>query len=108
MSNTAIATHDYADVEQHDVVRANSLRSLVAALKAFTEEDTREQFTELFARATRVLEVDDLSLARALRVSRPTISRWAAGKSAPHPLGRKPVFELLIRQAQSRLRRLTG
>ena len=73
-----------------DVVRATSLRSLIDAMKAFSEDDSREQFTVLFARAARVLEVDDVSLARALRVSRPTISRWAAGKSAPHRLGRKP------------------
>ncbi|MBI2450558.1 MAG: hypothetical protein HYV47_03425 [Candidatus Nealsonbacteria bacterium] len=34
-------------------------------------------------------------LARELRVSVPTIKRWAKGESAPHPFGCKPVIEYL-------------
>jgi transcriptional regulator with XRE-family HTH domain len=84
--------------------RIQDLESLIAGLQNFSFEAERSEFSRLFDRAQRVLEIDDLELARMLRVSRPTIGRWARGESAPHPLGRKPVFVMLAKVAQAKLR----
>lgn len=37
----------------------------------------------------------DVELATMLRVSWPTIQRWRAGESAPHPVGREPILRAL-------------
>jgi hypothetical protein len=79
--------------------RIQDLESLIAGLQNFSFEAERSEFSRLFDRAQR-----DLELARMLRVSRPTIGRWAWGESAPHPLGRKPVFVMLAKVAQAKLR----
>ena len=88
--------------EQHELARVASLTSLIAALKAGGER-SREEFGALFARAQRVLELDDVEVARALHLSRPTVGRWARGESAPHALGRKPALAWLARQATHKL-----
>lgn len=63
-----------------------------------------ERFSSLFALAQRVLELDDEDLALLLRVSRPTINRWANGQSAPHPLGRPAALAVLVKECSKRLR----
>jgi DNA-binding transcriptional regulator YiaG len=78
---------------------------MLKQLKEATSDSPRAQFAELFAKAQRVLELDDAELARAFKISRPTVGRWARGESAPHPLGRKPVFDVLGRYAMAKLRR---
>lgn len=39
----------------------------------------------------QLLMLDDLEMAKLLKVSRPTISRWVRGISTPHPLMRKAI-----------------
>ncbi|MDP2345304.1 MAG: hypothetical protein Q8O67_30450 [Deltaproteobacteria bacterium] len=88
--------------ETQELARVASLTSLIAALKA-PGERTREQFSALFAKAQRVFELDDIEVARALHISRPTVGRWARGESAPHTLGRKPALLWLARQGAHKL-----
>jgi hypothetical protein len=85
-------------------LRVTSLESLVAALRGFPFEADRSEFSRLFDHAQLVLEIDDLELARILRVSRPTIGRWTRGESAPHPIGRGSVFATLAKLAEVKLR----
>ena len=84
--------------------RSESLGQLIVTLRRFSADASREDFSRLFQEATTLLELDDLELARMFKVSRPTIGRWARGESAPHPLGRMPVFRGLMQVAQAKLR----
>lgn len=85
-------------------LRVTSLENLVTTLRSFPFEADRSEFSRLFDYAQLVLEIDDLELARILRVSRPTIGRWTRGESAPHPIGRRSVLTTLAKLAEVRLR----
>ncbi|ORU97159.1 hypothetical protein AWB94_30970 [Mycolicibacterium canariasense] len=86
-----------------------SLEELKAILVDAENRDVkREEFSELFALSIRVLELDQESAAKLFKTSRPTISRWAAGLSAPHILGRPAVFRALRKVANDRLRQHTA
>ncbi len=50
-----------------------------------------------------MLELEDGELADILKVSRPTVSRWARGEAAPHRLGRMPALQVLIDLVRARL-----
>lgn len=84
--------------------RKESLELLMAKLQRFAPASDRNEFSRLFKDATVLLELEDAELAGMFKVSRPTIGRWARAESAPHPLGREPVFKSLMRVAQSKLR----
>ena len=85
--------------------RVESLRELHDALRDAEREDlSREEFGGLFSLAMKVLELDQELAARMLKASRPTISRWIAGVSAPHPLARPTVFREFRKVAAERLR----
>ncbi len=82
---------------------ADDLGKLITQLSDFPENSTRAQFSSLFVRAQRALELDDYELAHLFRVSLPTIGRWARGETAPHPIGRQAVFQSLRDIAQARI-----
>jgi hypothetical protein len=88
--------------------RIESLDALVKRLDGFREEDERAEFTRLFNDAALILELSDVDLARLFKISRPTAGRWGRGESAPHPLGRKAVFDVLEREAKKKLRTFGG
>lgn len=93
---------------RHERCRVLTLQRLVQALQSFPAEAERQEFSRLFFHAQSVLEIDDTELASALRVSIPTIGRWASGQSAPHPFGRGPVLLFLADLAESKLKRHPG
>jgi hypothetical protein len=93
-----------AVLSEHERYRTATLVELIKRLKNFPQDASREDFARLFARAQSVLELDDLALAKMLRVSRPTVGRWARGETAPHPIGRTPVFHSLSDVARSKLK----
>lgn len=89
--------------------RVASLEELKAVLTDAADRDVkRDEFRDLFALSIRVLELDHDSAAKLFKTSRPTISRWAAGQSAPHHLGRPAVFRMLRKVANDRLRQHTA
>lgn len=88
---------------EHARVRGEALDRLLQELRTFPEDGDRAAFSTLFKEAQLILEQDDLELARLFKVSRPTIGRWARGESAPHPIGRKPVFAALAKIARAKL-----
>jgi DNA-binding transcriptional regulator YiaG len=61
----------------------------------------------VYADAVRkVMEVLDLTpsdICCALHVSRPTVSRWARGVTAPHELAREPLRRFALRTIEQRL-----
>lgn len=93
---------------EHERTRSGTLAALIDILGRFPEDSTQKDFSGLFAFTQVVLELDDVELARMFRVSRPTIGRWARGDSAPHPLGRKAVFDSLRDVARAKLRHHKG
>ncbi len=107
MSN-ALRKISYLDenlLSEHERTRVHALEELATSLKGFASTEDRAAFSRLFSDAQAILELDDSELAGMLRVSRPTISRWARGESAPHSLGREPALRLLADLVDSRLKR---
>ncbi|MBU8825816.1 hypothetical protein [Mycolicibacterium goodii] len=85
--------------------RVDSLEKLKTYLTEAEQRDVkRDEFSDLFALSLRVLELDHEAAARLFKTSRPTVSRWAAGQSAPHMLGRSAVFRALRKVASDRIR----
>lgn len=113
--NQAISISQPAPVDNghqgaaQSVVQATDVGELMALkgrLQNALESADKDLFCSVFADAQRRLRMDDNELAKILQVSRPTVGRWASGVTAPHPIGRKPVLEFLIKRVESSIRLL--
>jgi hypothetical protein len=83
-------------VLQRRPTRLEQFEALRKELAGFPEvSDDNRLFQDLFSRTQYLLEMQDLELAKFFRVSRPTIGRWAAGHSAPHPVMRQVIIRQL-------------
>ena len=98
------ATAHIPDIAAPGRSRLSELAALIERFEAFHEESPRPEFTTLFGEAAMALELTDAQLARKFRISRPTVGRWIRGESAPHSLGRKSVFNVLMRDAKEKVR----
>jgi hypothetical protein len=107
MARPAALAYDNAIVDSARD-RLDALKALVDRLDRFRPDDVRLEFTRLFNEAALVLELSDVSLADLFKISRPTAGRWMRGDSAPHPLGRSAVFDVLMREAKGKLRTING
>lgn len=104
MANPHLVDFGPATSEQ-ERVRVESLNDLVSRLKEAMRYDLdRQEFSLLVRRSRRILELDQYDVSRAFKISRPTVSRWESGESAPHPIGRKPVLQVLRKLAMGKLR----
>lgn len=82
----------------------SSLSSLVNDLaNAENRTITNDEFRDTFHKAKQILEIDDQTICRLLKIGRLTMDRWERGETAPHPIGRPPVFNILRKQAVSKL-----
>ena len=63
-----------------------------------------DKFRTIIGACRYTLEMSDQEIGDALHVSRPTVSRWINGKSVPHPVMRKPIFDWISAQAARKLR----
>lgn len=94
-----------AKISSHEDYRLelfNELQQQLSAYPADSEDDAL--FQSLFTGAQNLLELDDAELAKMFQVSRPTINRWATGRTAPHPLARRAVMDALHRAIGERRR----
>jgi len=92
-------------VLQRHPTRLEQFETLRKELASFPEgSDNDRLFQELFSQSQYLLEMQDLELAKFFRVSRPTIGRWAAGHSAPHPVMRKVIIDQLVELVTDRYR----
>jgi hypothetical protein len=101
----------YEDVDeltrQRDDARdaqEKALKTLGVKLNALAESGC--DFGQLFGLAQDILRLDDLKMSRLLKVSRPTIGRWARGVSTPHPLAREAIIAALVREARDQSKSL--
>ncbi len=62
----------------------------------------KDIFATLFKKARDSLEMSDIEIHRLLKISLPTIVRWANGESAPHQLGRFPAISALLNEAEQK------
>lgn len=99
---TTMLADRFADAERRRVESLDDLRACLSELE--NREVKREEFCELLSLSLRILELDHDAAATLLMTSRPTISRWVSGHSAPHRLGRPAVFRALRKVAAERLR----
>jgi len=100
---TAFAIASLVEADEARVKSLQLLRDLLARAEKTDIGD--EDFKNLFTAAIRVLELDQDAAAGILRTSRPTVSRWASGRSTPHRVGRPSVFRELHKVASDRLRK---
>ncbi len=70
--------------------------------KADTESDS--DFHAVAKASEELLLLSDKDLARELRVSRPTVSRWRTGATAPVPFARKMVYDFLIKRTRQAIK----
>ena len=87
--------------------RIKELESFIAELTAKNSTDL-DLFRGLIGRSQELLALSDSDLSREFTVSRPTISRWKNGVSAPQPLMRKMVLDRLAKKTKGHLRYLSG
>jgi hypothetical protein len=74
-------------------VRIEALRALTSAYERMRDPESAD-FADAVA-ALIVLDVDAASIARRVKVSTATVTRWSQGVSSPHPLARPTVIEAL-------------
>jgi len=41
-------------------------------------------------------DIDEETICKLLKISKPTLQRWKNGESSPHPLGYQSIFEVLL------------
>jgi hypothetical protein len=99
---TLVASPHFAEAERARVQILEELKDYL--LDAEQRDVKREEFSDLFALSIRVLELDHETAARMFKTSRPTVSRWVAGLSAPHLLGRPAVFRALRKVVNDRIK----
>ena len=110
MNRTVVIT-DMAElrrqVEEAVTALTHALETLVSQLEAAaSSEEECPEFADLIAASQRLLALDDADMSKALKVSRPTISRWTRGKTSPHPVVRNAMVTVLIKRAQSKIKSL--
>lgn len=91
---------DFSDPVPANAPAFDAVEHLVAELLALDPLIPGE-FAHMVSRALTVLDFTEDELGRILRVSRPTICRWAEGTYAPHPFLRSVVREALIGLAKA-------
>ncbi len=67
------------------------------------EKPSGNEFWAFVDRAVYTINMDQTEIASALRVSKPTLTRWLTGESAPHPVARKPVMDTLMELLEKQL-----
>jgi hypothetical protein len=91
----------FRQVEESRATIARALDELGRKLDAVSSALADPDFPGLIKLAQKLLKLDDLEMSRLLKVSRPTIGRWVRGVSAPHPLARKAIFDVLAKKARA-------
>jgi DNA-binding transcriptional regulator YiaG len=54
-------------------------------------------FKECILQTMQDIDLNDITLANLLAVSRSTVARWKNGQAVPHPLMKKPVYNILLK-----------
>lgn len=93
-------------VSDYGELRLRAFEALVAEMEGAAAGTASEDFCHLIAHAQKVIGLNDLELARLLKVSRPTIGRWTRGDTSPHAVMARAVFGVLVATAKKELRRL--
>ena len=91
-------------IDQYEVSRVSALKDLAEALRSFSDDSSRSAFAQLFTQAQALLELSDSDVAREIKVSRPTVGRWARGVASPHRIIRESAFRVLADMAEAKLK----
>ena len=62
-----------------------------------------DQFHAAMSAASRLLPFTDIEFAREIGTSRPTITRWVDGHTAPCPIMRPRVYRILLKYVEAAL-----
>lgn len=66
--------------------------------------DSDSDFHAIAQASERLLYLSDKDLGRELRVSRPTVSRWRSGTTAPVPFARTMVYDFLLKKTRQAMK----
>lgn len=102
----AVFDDDDATYAKADETRTLALKAVQKELRQAGVDGSRDTFSRAFANAMHVLELNDLDVAQAFQISRPTVGRWIRGEAAPHAVGRKPILEALARRVATKLKHI--
>jgi hypothetical protein len=94
------------EVEAFDRKRHEIFGALVQELASASSDPEAAEFGRVFHHAQSVLGKTDLQMSLLFKVSRPTVGRWARSVTAPHPMLRKAVFDVLLGEAKQALKAL--
>jgi len=81
------------------MARIEELRALSSDL-AKADPENREAFHALVGRVFALLSLKDEDFAHQFGMSRPSVTRWRNGSTAPHPAVRRQVFARLARRVR--------
>lgn len=83
-----------------------SLEQLTQFIEQIRNADLESDadFHSIARASAEILLLTDKELGRELRVSRPTVSRWRAGTTAPVPFARKMVYDFLIKRTRQAIK----
>jgi transcriptional regulator with XRE-family HTH domain len=83
---------------------AAALQAVANQLTGKPSSEDDALFADLVREAMAALELSDSDLARQFGMSRPSVTRWRNGRTAPHPAMRAKVFKALLTRVRSRMR----
>jgi predicted transcriptional regulator len=63
-----------------------------------------DEFKDILVKGMELLDLADEDCARLFDVSRPTVTRWRNGSTAPHHAMHRLLFDVLKKEAMKRLR----
>jgi len=93
-----------AEVTKFGNQRLSVLEGFTVELQQAVSNPDAADFQQIVSHAVRILSMSDLDMSLMFKVSRPTANRWIRGVTAPHPLGRKSVYDALIEEVRKALR----
>lgn len=102
LSNRKILSDRKKPYEEPDPVVLDALRQDVGQLIAqLSSADTTHDntFKDLICRSADTLRLRDEDFSKLFSISKPSVRRWKAGKSSPHPLLRQHIFQTLEKKA---------
>lgn len=94
-----------AMVNEDETMNNLDIKNLIADLEDADANDDKVFYT-VIRRAMQVLETPTADVAEVIGVARPTLARWVAAASSPHPTIRPAIYRGLIRLANEKLEKM--
>ena len=96
-----VAEMDFDDTNMPSVLAAGTWKPtkehMIELLEKGISSGLREDFCYAFSCYQEYSGATDLELAEKFQLGLSTVKRWTSAEAAPHPVGRKPILEYLLK-----------